>query len=58
LKQIYLRKAKLKIKRRRKKKRKAKGYPPDRIKKKKLKKDHYTGGQDLHFLLESTQWRC
>jgi hypothetical protein len=33
-------------------------HPPDRIKKTKLKKEHYTGGQDFQFLLESTEWRC
>jgi hypothetical protein len=33
-------------------------HPPDRTKKKKLKKEHYTGGQDLQILLKSTEWRC
>jgi hypothetical protein len=42
-----------------KKKKKAKVHPPDRIKKKKkLRKEHCTGGQDLWFLLEPTEWRC
>jgi hypothetical protein len=31
-------------------------HPPDKIKeKKKLRKEHYTGSQDLQFLLESTE---
>jgi hypothetical protein len=33
-------------------------HPPDRIKKKILKKEHCAGGQDFQFLLESTEWRC
>jgi hypothetical protein len=37
---------------------KAKIHLPFRILKKNLKKDHYTGGQDLQFLLQSTEWRC
>jgi hypothetical protein len=49
LRQIYLCKAKYK----------KKMHPPDRIKNKKLKKEHdTTESQDLQFLLESTKCRC
>jgi hypothetical protein len=45
LKQIYLYKAKV--------------HPQKGFKKTpKLKKEHYTGIQDLPFLLDSTEWRC
>jgi hypothetical protein len=44
------------VKQSKKKKNKAKVHCPDRIKgKKKLKKEHYTGGQDLQLLLESVE---
>jgi hypothetical protein len=43
------------VKQSKKKKKKAKVHPADEIKKK-LKKEHYAGGQGLQFLLESTEW--
>jgi hypothetical protein len=40
-------------------KNKTKVHPPDRIKEKKnLTKEHYTGGQHLQILLESSELRC
>jgi hypothetical protein len=44
LRQIYLCKVKI--------------HPSDRIKINKNKKEHYTGSQDLQFLLNSIEWRC